>query len=61
MEAGMSTSWKNKPEIRCKAFGTNSGNAEIDISRSVTHGRSACMYIYYWQKVSPIVHEGRFC
>ena len=61
MEAGLSTSWKNEPEIRCKAFGTNSENAEIDISRSVIHGRSACICIYDWQKASPIVHEGRFC
>ena len=45
MEARLSTRWKNEPEIRCKSFGANSVNVEIDISGQARHGRSACMYV----------------
>ena len=60
MEAGLSTRWKNKPEIKCKSFRTDPVNAEIDISRLVRHGRSACMYIYHLQEASLLLHEGSF-
>ena len=53
MKAGLSTRWKNKSEIKYKSFRTDPVNAEIDISRLVRHGRSACMYIYQLQKASP--------